>query len=245
VQLYTLRAAVAEDLDAVLGSLAEIGYSEVELFQLHGLTPSEMKARLDAAGLRAASSHYDLALLRDDLDRHIDGAREIGQELMVVPWLDEPDRTAEGLARVAEDFNRIGAAVRDAGMRLGYHNHDFEFVAVPGAGGDTIMDVLLERTDPDLVDWQMDIYWTVHGGVDVPAQLSAHAGRITSVHVKDRTPGGDMVDVGDGVLDFADLIPAAVAQGLRHAFVEHDNPTDALESVRKAYAHLRSIGVVA
>ena len=244
VQLYTLREAIGQDLDAVLASLAEIGYAEVELFQLHGLAPGEMRAKLDAVGLRATSSHYDLSLLRDDLDQHIASALELGQQLMVVPWLAESERGAGALARVTDDLNRIGTAVRDAGMRLGYHNHDFEFVAAAGGDGSTIMDLILAGTDPEVVDWQMDIFWTVHGGMDPFAQLEAHEGRITSVHVKDRTTGGEMVDVGDGVIDFSSVLAAAEQQGLLHAFVEHDNPTDAIESARKAYAHLRSVGVI-
>ena len=242
VQLYTLRDAITEDLDAVLASLVEIGYTEVELFQLHGLTPGEMRARLDAAGLRAASSHYGLGALREDLARHVEGALEIGQGLMVVPSIDGAERSPDGLARVADDFNRIAETVREAGMRFGYHNHDWEFR--PFDDGTVPMEMLLDRTDPALVDWQMDIFWTVHGGADPLEALEIRSGRVTSVHVKDRTFEGQMVDVGDGVIDFAEILSAARGHGLRHAFVEHDAPGDAVRSVRRSYEHLSGIGVV-
>lgn len=242
VQLYTLREAVADDLDATLAAVAEIGYEEVELFQLHGLTPGEMRGRLDAVGLRAASSHYGLDLLRDDLDRHVDGALELGQSLMVVPSIPSGERSAEGLARVAGDFDGFADAVRQAGLRFGYHNHDWEFRPLPD--GTVPMDLLLARTDPGLVDWQMDVYWTVHGGGDPSSLIREHGGRVTSVHVKDRTESGQMVDVGDGVIDFATVLAEAEAHGLMHAFVEHDRPGDALESVRRSYRHLEATGVV-
>ena len=241
VQLYTLRDAIAADLDGALGALAEIGYQEVELFQLHGLTARELRERLDAHGLRAASSHYGLPLLRHELDATIDGALALGQHLMVVPSLSDSERTADGLARVADDFNRVGEAVRGAGMRFGYHNHDWELR--PLESGARPIDLLLDRTDPDLVDWQMDIFWTVQGGADPMAELERRAGRVTSVHVKDRTTEGEMVDVGDGVIDFVNLLGAAGGQGLAHAFVEHDNPVDAIESVRRSFRYLRSMGV--
>ena len=103
------------------------------------------------------------------------------------------------------------------------------------------MDLLLERTEDDLVDWQMDVFWTVHGGADPVRYLSRAAGRVTSVHVKDRTSDGRMVDVGDGVIDFAALLRQADRQGLLYAFVEHDRPGDDLESVRRSFAHLSTL----
>lgn len=240
VQLYTLRSALAEDLDGTLAAVAEIGYQEVELFQLHGLAPRELRGRLDAVGLRAASSHYGIGALRDDLEGTIEGALELGQSLMVVPSVPGGERSAEGLARVADDLNRAGERAREAGLRVGYHNHDWELAPLPG--GTRPIDLLLDRTDPDLVDWQMDVFWTVHGGGDPMAMLERRAGRVTSVHVKDRTADGRMVDVGAGVIDFATILPRAEAQGLMHAFVEHDRPGDPVQSVRRSYEHLSSLG---
>ncbi|MBT8488761.1 MAG: sugar phosphate isomerase/epimerase [Gemmatimonadetes bacterium] len=239
VQLYTLRDRIENDLNGTLGAVAAIGYTEVELFQLHGLTPTAMRARLDAVGLRATSSHYPIQSFREGLAETVDGAAELGQSLMVLPSIPSDERTQEGLARVADDLSRAGERAQAAGLRVGYHNHDWELR--PMADGVRPIDVLLDRSDDALVDWQMDVFWTVHGGADPLAMLEERGRRVTSVHVKDRTVEGRMVDVGDGVIDFSTVLAEGVSLGLRHAFVEHDQPGDSLESVRRSYLHLSSL----
>ena len=136
---------------------------------------------------------------------------------------------------MAEELNRAGEAARAAGLRFGYHNHQFEFSMTENF---IPMTILLDETEPDLVDWQMDIYWTVHGGQFPRTWLERYSGRVTSVHIKDRTAGGTMVDVGDGVIDFWRILAMAEEQGLLHAFVEHDTPEDPIESVRRSYEYL-------
>lgn len=240
VQLYTLRSVLADDLDGTLAAVGRVGYQEVELAGLYGLTPREMRAKLDTVGLRATSSHQSVDDVRGDWARVLDGARELGQRLVVVPSIPASERTPDGLRRLADDFNRAGDAARSAGLRLGYHNHDWEHRALPD--GTLPIDLLLERTDPTVVDWQMDIFWTVHGGADPARYLNDAAGRVTSVHVKDRSPDGRMVDVGAGVIDFGDLLPLAERLGLLHAFVEHDQPgDDPVASVRRSYEHLSAV----
>lgn len=240
VQLYTVRAAMEDDLDATLEAMAEIGYDEVELAGLWGLSARDMRKKLDDVGLSAASSHHGMQEVRGDWARYLDGARELGQTQVVVPSLGGADRTAEGLRGVADDFNRAGEAATAMGLRFGYHNHDWELR--PLDDGTRPMDLLLERTDPALVDWQMDIFWTVHGGGDPMAYFEDFPGRFRSVHVKDRSSTGDMVDVGDGEIDFARILERAELHGLSHAFVEHDNPSDPLESVRRSFRHLSGLG---
>ncbi len=239
VQLYTLRSAMAEDVDRALAAVAEIGYSGVELAGLYGVTPRQMREKLDAVGLRAMSSHHSVGDIRGEWSRLLEGARELGQRLVVVPSIPGGERTGDGLRRVADDFNRAAETAHSVGLRFGYHNHDWEFEPLPG--GVLPMDLLLEHTEDDLVDWQMDLFWTVHGGADPVRYLDRTAGRVTSIHVKDRTSDGRMVDVGDGDIDFASLLRQADRLGLLYAFVEHDRPGDALESVRRSFAHLSAL----
>ena len=240
VQVYTVRSLMTEAPDATLAALAEIGYRDLELAGLYGMTPVEMRLKVNAAGLRVVSSHPSLADVRRRWHRTLEGAVELGQGQLVVPSIGGSERSLDGLARVADDFNRAGEAAREAGLRFGYHNHDWEFAPLPD--GTPAIEVLLARCDPELVEWQMDIFWVVSGGGDPLELLQAHAGRVTSVHVKDRSADGEMVDVGMGVIDFRTILARASGLGLRHAFVEHDHPADPMESVRASYGYLRTLG---
>ena len=107
--------------------------------------------------------------------------------------------------------------------------------------GDIPFDLLLENTDPALVSFQMDLFWTVHAGSDPLQYFGAYPGRFTSVHVKDRTDAGDMVAVGDGVIDFATILARSEQAGIAHYFVEHDWPEDPMESVRRSYDALSQV----
>lgn len=239
VQLYTVRSVMTNDPDGTLSAIAEIGYEEVELAGLYGMSAREMRARLDAVGLAATSSHQSVEEVRGGWEAILEAAVALGQRLVVVPSIPVAERDGEALRRIADDFNRAGEAARAAGLRFGYHNHDWEMR--PGADGVRPIDLLLDRTDPELVDWQMDIFWTVHGGADPMADLNARAGRVTSVHVKDRTPTGEMADVGAGVIDFRTVLARAGELGLLHQYVEHDQPGDPIASVRASFRALRDI----
>ena len=239
VQLYTVRAVMATDPEGTLATIADIGYEEVELAGLYGMSALEMKARLDAVGLAATSSHHSLEEVRGGWEATLEAAVALGQRLVVVPALPVAERDGEALRRVADDFNRAGEAARAAGLRFGYHNHDWEMR--PGPDGARPIDLLLDRTDPELVDWQMDVFWVVHAGADPMAELDARAGRVTSLHVKDRTAAGEMADVGAGVIDFRPVLARAGELGLLHQYVEHDEPGDPIASVRASFRALAAV----
>jgi sugar phosphate isomerase/epimerase len=238
VQLYTLRSLLDADLAGTLREVAAIGYAEVELAGLHGATPAAFRAHLDHAGLTAPSSHVSIEEVRGDLDRLLGDAATLGVRTLVVPWLDASERTADGYRGVAEDLNAAGEAARASGVRMGYHNQAYDHAPL---GGGTGWDLLLESTDPALVTMQMDVFWAVAGGASPLAYLRAYGGRFASLHLKDRTTSGDMVDVGAGMVDFAAILGAARAQGLEHAFVEHDEPGEPLASIRASYEHLAGL----
>ena len=244
VQLYTVRSALADDVPGTLAALAEIGYEEVETAGLHGLEPVAFRSLLDEHGLRAISAHTPLeSLAAGALDAALDQAETLGQRWLTVPWLGEDHRTADGYRRAADALNAAGDGAARRGMRVGYHNHDFEFRPLDEAEGRTGWELLLEHTDPDLVDLQMDLYWTVHAGSDPITWFERFPGRIPTVHAKDRTADGEMVDVGRGVMDFRAMLGAGRATGLRHVFVEHDRPGNPLESVRTSYETLRALEI--
>ena len=126
---------------------------------------------------------------------------------------------------------------------VGYHNHEFEFIA---EGGTTGYDILLSQTDPEFVTMELDLYWVADAGKDALEIFNSAPDRFSAVHIKDRTPGGDMAPAGDGEIDFAKVLPDALAKGVERFYIEHDNPADPLVSVGRSYTHLmaarRAIG---
>jgi sugar phosphate isomerase/epimerase len=238
VQLYTVRRDLARDFDGTLARIAAIGYHEVEFAGYHGKTPSEVRATLSRLGLAAPSSHISLPEFRRDIDSVLAAATQVGHRYLVVPWLDPAERRSlDDYRRIADELNRIGEKVRAAGMQLAYHNHDFELEAMAGS---VPLDVLIERTDPNLLVLELDLYWATKAGADPLTYFSRHPGRVHLVHVKDSAgaPEHRMVDVGQGTIDFAQIFTRREQAGIRHAFVEHDDPANPLETLRVSFEHL-------
>lgn len=242
VQLYTVRDRMEQDVAATLASVAQIGYREVETAGLYDLSAEQFRALLDQHGLASPAGHFPIQALRENLDGTLATAQTLGQQWVIVPWLDEAERTPEGYRRVATELNRFGTAARDRGMRAAYHNHEFEFASL--AGGRTGYDILLEETDPALVDFELDLFWATqarHEPVDLFARQS---GRFPLCHVKDMADvqgGQRMVAVGEGEIDFRRIFAQAEQAGLRHYFVEHDNPEDSLVSIRTSFQHVSQL----
>jgi sugar phosphate isomerase/epimerase len=240
IQLYTLRRPLGLDFEGVLLEVGEMGYEEVEFAGYFGRPPQAVRRILGRAGLDAPAAHVGFDALGADWSRTLGVAAEIGHRWVVVPWIPAEARTGtDGYRRVAERFNRAGDEALRAGLRFGYHNHDFEFEPTPE--GDLPFDILLEETDPELVDFEMDIFWTVRGGGDPLEYFRRFPGRFPLAHLKDMDEAGTMVDVGAGTVDFGTILAARELAGLRHAFVEHDSPEDPMATARTSLAHLRSL----
>ncbi|HEU5048855.1 MAG TPA: sugar phosphate isomerase/epimerase [Gemmatimonadales bacterium] len=239
VQLYTLRSLLRNDFEGTLAALARIGYREVEFAGLYDRSPADIRAILEREGLMAPAGHYPLEALRDDPNRTLDTAAELGHRYVVVAWLAEGDRNSgDALRRTAELFNRIGGAAAARDLRFAYHNHDFEFRPV---GGELPFDVLLAETDPGMVWYEMDLFWIRKGGRDPLDYFARHPGRFPLVHVKDMAAGEKMVDVGAGEIDWKAIFARRQQAGIEHYFVEHDEPADPLASITASYRYLRAL----
>ena len=239
VQLYTLRTLLAKDFEGTLAALAQIGYREVEFAGLYDRSPADIRAILEREGLMAPAGHYPLEALRDDANRTLDTAAELGHRYVVIAWLAEADRNSpDALRRTAEVFNRIGGAAAARDLRFAYHNHDFEFRPV---GGEIPFDVLLAETDPGMVWYEMDLFWITKGGRDPLDYFARFPGRFPLVHVKDMAAGEKMVDVGAGVIDWPRIFARREQAGIEHYFVEHDEPADPLASITASYQYLRGL----
>ncbi len=239
LQLYTVRDLMKADVARTLEQVAEVGYREVEFAGYFGEPPERIRRLLDRLELTSPSTHLSLADLGPGLSRTLDLAETIGHRYLVVPSLDRRDRrTLEDYRRVAAALNKAGEAARARGLHVAYHNHDFELDPI----GDTLpYDVLLRETEPHLVSFEMDFYWMASGRADPMVYFRRHPGRFHLCPLKDMGRGGAMADVGAGRLDFAALLRRREQAGLRHFYVEHDNPGDPLASIRASYRYLRNL----
>lgn len=239
IQLYTVRELMEREPDATLGALAAIGYREIEFSGLYGRGAKDFRRMLENHDMTAPAGHVSIQEIRTALPRLLDDAATLGWRWIVCAWLDERERTVRGYRRVAAELNSAGESARAVGLRVAYHNHEFEFRRLDD--GTVPYDILLAELDPQLVDMELDLFWIVHGGGDPLIYLQRQSGRFPLFHVKDRTPSGDMVDVGKGAIDFRRIFATAGSAATRHYFVEHDDPRSPLDFARKSFDYLRGL----
>ncbi len=237
LQLYTVRRLAADDLSGTLRAVAAAGYRSVELAGLPETAPDELRRLLDEAGLRAVSAHQDVERIRTNTSGVADWLDALGCPRVVVPWLPEDlRRTAEDVRALAAVLNRVARQLADRGIRLGYHNHQFEFAPLDGT---TVWDVLVGEFGPE-IDFEVDVYWASLGGRDPAAEIRTLGGRVRLLHMKDRAPGPDPHDApaGSGILDFAAIVEAGRASGVEWYLVEQNEAADELRDIATARAHL-------
>ena len=240
VQLYTLRREMAKSVDATLARVAEIGYSEVEFAGYFGRSPAEIRSGLVAAGLNSPAAHVDINAVIADWPNTLDLATTIGHQYLVVAFVPNEMRvTLDHWRALADIFNRAADEARRAGIQFAYHNRDFEFAPMDGQ---IPFDLLCEQTDPALVQIELDLFWIIHGGGDPMAFFERWPGRVPMVHVKDRTEEGVMTEVGAGDIDWPTIFGARALAGMRHYFVEHDQPAEGFSSVAASYDYLSRLG---
>jgi sugar phosphate isomerase/epimerase len=240
LQLYTVRRLLERDYEGTLARVAALGIREVEFA---GLYPSPSTAQtvamLGRYGLSAPSGHAEYETLVGDPGPGLQKANELGQRFIVCPSIEERHRrTLDDWKRIAGQFNRIGERARRAGLVFAYHNHDFEFRPIAGR---VPYDLLLAETDPALVRLEMDFYWMARAGRAPLAYFQQYPGRFPLVHLKDMARDGSITEVGQGTIDFAGLLAEARLAGIVHAFIEHDDPADPMNSVEGSLSYLRSL----
>jgi sugar phosphate isomerase/epimerase len=240
VQLYSVRSLMEKSVPRTLEQIAQLGYKEVEFAGYFNNKAEEVRRLLDANGLTSPSAHVSPEILTDStmLNQALDDASKIGHKYLTIAWLPENMRTPENFKRLTEGMNQTGELCKQRGIQMAYHNHDFEFKAMPD--GKLPYDMLLDGTDKNLVKFEMDLYWINKAGFDPLAYFQKHSGRFTMCHVKDMLPDGNMCEVGKGKLNFGSYFAQSELAGLKHYFVEHDNPTDALASVTTSANYLKT-----
>ncbi len=236
LQLYTVRTLMSRDVSGTLAAISAAGVREVEFAGYHNLAPDALRAMLSQHGLTAPAAHVPIPSVRDGWTPVLDAAETLGHRWLVIPWVGNDVRgSLDGWRRLAAQLNAAGELARARGMRMAYHNHDFEFATIEGR---IAYDVFVESLDPTLVDLELDLYWAVKSGQDVAAMLRARPGRFPLWHLKDAGPAPEraMLDVGAGTINFAALFE--MANGPKHAFIEHDSPANPLATVQAGAAWL-------
>jgi sugar phosphate isomerase/epimerase len=246
LELYTVRDALGKDFEGTLARVAKIGYKEVEFAgmfaKLPDFTPAPKHALevLKANGLTAPSTHVPYtALSIENWPKVIAACEIVGHKYIVNPSIDrELSKTADGWKKAAETFNRAGKESMRSGIQLGYHNHVEEFKPVDGK---LPYDILLTECDPKLVVMEMDLGWAHKAGADPLAYFAKYPGRFPLVHVKDFDKSRTMVDVGKGEIDWKAILAKSDLAGIKHYFVEFDNPADPFESIQASYEYLQKL----
>lgn len=238
LQLYTVCDLLKSNFEDTLRKVALFGYREVEFAGVLGSNVRTTRELLRSLALAAPSLHLDYVSLREHPGTSFDTAATLGARFVVCPWLDPPERqTVDDWKRICERLNTIGELAARSGLTLAYHNHDFEFANLPD--GVRPFDLLFSRTDERFVKFELDVYWATKGGVDPASFLRAHPSRFRLVHLKDMAKDGSFTEIGNGTLDFPEIIEASLQSGVRHFFVEQDYSPDPMRSIRVSMAYLR------
>ena len=248
LQLYTLRDVIMKDVKGTLKEIAALGYTEVETYgykdgSLFGIKASEFGKYLKGLGVKVRSGHYPIDLATgSDWEKACMDAREMGQDYVVVPWMDKKYyETSDALKATCNSLNKAGEIAKRYKLRMGYHNHAFEFTEV---GGKLVYDVMLELLDPKLVAMEMDLFWVVNAGKNPFAYFQKYPGRFELWHVKDmdKADKDRNADVGTGAIDFTALFANAKKSGMKHFFMEQETyPSSPMESTKKSIDYLKSI----
>ena len=234
MELWTYRTELAKDLPGTLAMIRGLGFTNIETASFYGRTAGEFRKALDTAGLRCSSYITGYGRLQKEMDNVIQEAKALSASYVLTAGIPRKGLlTLEDAHRAAEAFNEFGAKLRAAGLSFGYHPHGFEFVPHDGR---TLFDVLLDETSPELVTFEMDVFWLLHGGADPVRYLESYPHRFKLIHLKDmakgsatgiltgRAPDETSVALGTGMVDWSRVLEAARKAGVREYYIEDESP---------------------
>ncbi len=282
VQLFSLPKSLETDFVATVKMLVKMGYNELELFGPYpfshataqerwktlapmlgfsgsgyfGREIGEIKMILDDHGMTSPSAHTDLDTLVHHMDRLGEAANVFGHKYVTLPAIPEEKRKSlDDYKKIAASFNEIGSSAKNAGIRFAYHNHGYGLKPVDGK---MPLEIIFDETDPELVFFEMDIFWTAAGGLEPVDLLKKYHNRYRLMHIKDMKTktqfsgdGGDasqwmelfplMTSAGEGELGVKEIMEVALTTGIEHFFIEQDLVADPEIALAKSSAYLKSI----
>lgn len=254
--LYTVRENMGEDAKATLQKVADAGYSYIEAAgyadgKFYGMAPQDFKSYVESIGLTPVSTHMGGVTL-ENADQQIADTKAAGFEYFTIPvppmgmFTFNPENRTMGMKGTMEDFaeilTTIGKKCEAAGLKLLYHNHDFEYK--DNEDGIKPIVYLLENTDPKYVNFQMDLYWVTRAEADPVSYFEEYPGRFKLWHVKDMDEEGKFAPVGEGTIDFKRILDKRDTSGMEKYFVEQDMTWDKkpLQVIKISHKGLKEIG---
>ena len=234
IQLWTVKENMIEDAKGTLAKLASFGFKQIESYEgpqgmFWGMGHKGFKSYIDDLGMKIVSSHCDNLT---DFDKKSEEAAAIGMKYLICPHKGA-QKSLDNYKAFADEFNVSGKIAKKHGIKFAYHNHDYSFIPMDGQ---MPQDVMMQGTDPSLVDFEMDIYWVNYANQDPIAWLKKYPNRFKLCHVKDLTKKvnnkQESCVIGTGIIDFKKVLKAGATYGLESFFVEQEeftgtNPIDA------------------
>ena len=226
IQLYTLRDIIPGKAKDIIKELSAFGYTQIESYEgpegiFWNMKPTAFKQFTEDHGMNLISTHCDIY---KKFEQKVEDAASIGMKYLICPWVG-PLKNIDEYKKIAAVFNEKAKRCAEYGVKFAYHNHDYSFKKINGVYP---QDILMQETDPNLVCFEMDIYWVVSAGENPLAWLKKYPGRFELSHIKDRSQSPinknnfESVDLGTGSIDFKQLIPQAKKLGLQYLFMEQE-----------------------
>lgn len=249
IQLWTVKQALTKDPLAVLKHLSKCGYKTIESFEggkgmFWGMKNTEFKKVIDDLGMKIVSSHCNDTGNFKSFERKAAEASEIGIKYLICAYKGAQPNI-DNFKKFGEEFNTCGEITKKQGIRFAYHNHDYSFKPMNGI---VPLDVMMQNTDPAIVDFEMDLYWARVAGVDPLAYMDKYPNRFKLVHVKDLIKTNTIVGqesciIGKGTIDYKLLLPEVAKRGVKHMIVEQEDYTgsDELDAAMKDATYVKTL----
>lgn len=250
VQTYTFRNHLPKDVAGTLDKIKEMGFTEIESGPPQGMSAETYKRMCDERGIKITSTGAGYEQLVNNPQDIANLAKVLGASYVMCAWIPHKSGnfTLENAKKAVEDFNKIGKVMKENGLTFCYHDHGYEFQPY---GKGTLLDYIIQNTDPNYVSFEMDVLWTLHGGGDPVKLLKKYKGRWKLMHLKDlkkgvqgdltgHTPAENDVVLGTGQADFSKILKIAKKVGVQHCFIEDESEQE-MVNVPKSVAYLKSL----
>jgi len=247
---YTFRNSFGKDVAATLDTLKSLGITDIEFSNLFGRKASEIRQLLDERGQKCSSFGVSYSDAQNKTAEVGQNAKTLGASFVRVAWImQKPPFTLADAEKAVETFNKIGKQLHDEfGLTFCYHNHGYEFEKYEDG---TLMDYIIQKTDPKYVSFEIDILWTFFPGADPAALIAKYPKRFKLIHLKDLrkgvvgnlsggTPVVNDVALGTGQIDIPSVLKAAQKSSIEHFYIEDESPSYATQ-VPITIAYLKSL----